>query len=72
MTTGEWNVIELLVMVGVAVAMWCALLLPARPEPPNQRAGNGDATWTADGLPGGVGGGGTGSSDRPPAWRDGG
>lgn len=40
MTTGDWNVIEVLVIVGIVVAMWAALLLPDRRDrDPNERAG---------------------------------
>lgn len=40
MTTGEWNVVEVLVLVAVVGAMWAALLLPRdRKRDPNKRAG---------------------------------
>jgi len=40
MTTGAWNVVEVLVLIGIVAAMWCALLLPGRSErDPNKRAG---------------------------------
>lgn len=40
MTTGAWNVVEVLVLSGVVLAMWAALLLPDRRDrDPNKRAG---------------------------------
>lgn len=41
MTTGEWNVVEILVLLGIVFAMWGALLLPVEKSErdPNKRAG---------------------------------
>lgn len=40
MTTGAWNVVEVLVLGVVVLTMWAALLLPDRRDrDPNERAG---------------------------------
>jgi hypothetical protein len=40
MSTGELDVVEVLVLLGVVFTMWGALLLPDRSErDPNERAG---------------------------------